>query len=121
MLINKLVITLFLLPMTALALDLTNLHDKETVIKGDARYQCFVSHEHSGVGKHTHSKKLALREAASAWQSFTVWEYGKTWGMWKNATDKRIRCSYGQDVFASDSGSTEWRCEVFAKACRKLN
>ena len=53
---------------------------------------CIVDHWHygSGVGA---TKKVAMVEAVSSWQSFTALEYGSDWARFQRANSRNVSCS----------------------------
>lgn len=70
---------------------------------------CFAEHEHYGKGN-GYTKRQALRDMVRRWSSFTSLEYGKVWGHYSRAVDKRIGCKL--------YGRSDWVCEVTARPCR---
>ena len=77
----------------------------------EGRKWCMVDHFHTNSGTGA-DRKTAEREAAVAWQGFTSWEYGNTWGLWRNAASKTMKCE--KDGFGS------WTCTADARPCRPL-
>lgn len=71
---------------------------------------CMVSHFHSGSGKEFKSKRRAIKDAIVAWEDFTAWEYGSTWGRFKSAASRTQRC---------DKSTGLWQCSVRARPCKR--
>jgi hypothetical protein len=69
---------------------------------------CMTEHEHYGEGTMP-SRRGAELAAKRAWTNFTAWEYGKSWGNYAAAADKKMDCS--------QSGSM-WVCKTTARPCR---
>jgi hypothetical protein len=70
---------------------------------------CFKDHFHFGSSTGEPSRKAAEAAAIRTWQSFTGWEYGRHWGRFAMAENKRISCSGSAGSFA---------CNVEARPCR---
>ncbi len=70
---------------------------------------CMTEHEHGGEGT-LPSKKGATEAAVRHWESFTAWEYGKTWGSYRLASGKRMECT---------QGGAGWICRTAARPCRR--
>lgn len=75
----------------------------------EAGKTCLVDHFHYGSGTGS-SQKAAQASAIAAWSSFTVLEYGSTWGRYTLAAGRVMNC--GQ------SGGS-WTCNIRARACKK--
>jgi hypothetical protein len=71
---------------------------------------CFASHEHYGESRPWVNKKGAVAYAVRQWESFTAWEYGKSWSNYRLATGKRTSCK---------QASGRWVCSTFARPCRR--
>lgn len=69
---------------------------------------CFTDHTHVGTGQWASSKREATAHAARDWSSFTAFEYGSDWGVWRVARDKTVKCN------KSGAG---YICEVHGKPC----
>ncbi len=71
---------------------------------------CFSDgHSHYGAGDTEISKERAMMSAARAWSSFTVWEYGRSYGNASIAIAKNMQCS---------GGGRAWTCSFEATPCR---
>ncbi len=70
-----------------------------------------ADHFHSNTGAGA-SKQAAEREAISAWQGFTSWEYGDHWGLWRHAGSKTLNCD--------KDGFGQWTCSADARPCQPL-
>jgi hypothetical protein len=70
---------------------------------------CMSDHFHDGAGNGD-SRKAAEAAAISSWVSFTVFEYGTTWGSYNLAGSKKMDCT--------ENGSKAWSCAVSARACK---
>ena len=68
---------------------------------------CLATHFHSGNGNGK-TKKDAERAAIQSWESFTIWEYGPSWGRWTLSESKSVNC---------DRGSSEFSCQVSSRPC----
>jgi hypothetical protein len=75
----------------------------------EAGKTCLSDHFHDGAGSGG-TRKDAEAKAIASWQSFTVFEYGTTWGSYKLAGSKKMDCN--------QQGATEWSCAVSARACK---
>lgn len=84
---------------------LASMHD----LRRERGRLCMVDHFHYGSSAGQPSKKAAVSEAVSSWQSFTDLEYGSDWARFRRAASKEIKCK------VSGSG---WGCEVSARPCR---
>lgn len=87
----------------------TGLHNIHSMRKV-GRKTCFVDHFHSGSGSGA-SKREAEASAVASWQSFTDFEYGGSWGSWRNAEAKSVQCEPG----GLGGG---WACTLNAIPCR---
>lgn len=69
---------------------------------------CLATHFHdgSGAGK---TKKDAERAAIQSWESFTIWEYGPSWGRWNLSETKTINCDR--------KTTSEFSCQVSSRPC----
>ena len=74
-----------------------------------ASKSCWVDHYHHGSGSAS-SKNRARRKAIASWQGFTSWEYGKEWGYFSLAKNRRVKC-------IGSSGS--FTCEASAIPCHE--
>lgn len=74
----------------------------------EGRRLCFTDHFHyaNAAGP---TKKAAIIEAVTNWQTFTSLEYGTTWGQWKKAGSKKVGCS--------PSGG-QWSCQIEGRPCK---
>ena len=70
---------------------------------------CMSDHFHDGAGSGD-SRKAAEAKAIASWQSFTIFEYGTTWGSYKLAGSKKMDCT--------ENGPKQWSCAVTARACK---
>jgi hypothetical protein len=70
---------------------------------------CMSEHFHdgSGVGE---TRKAAEANAAASWASFTVLEYGSTWGSYALSSSKKMDCK--------QQGAKEWSCAVTSRPCK---
>ena len=71
---------------------------------------CLSNHFHDGTGKGQH-RKAAEVNAVASWASFTILEYGTTWGLYALAANKKITCA--------PNGGTSWFCDVTARPCKR--
>ncbi|MDX2263501.1 MAG: hypothetical protein NW215_00825 [Hyphomicrobiales bacterium] len=69
---------------------------------------CMVDHFHYGSGTGS-TEKAAKASAIAAWSSFTVFEYGSTWGRYTLAAGKVMECQ----------ASGGWTCSVRARPCKR--
>lgn len=69
---------------------------------------CLVDHYHDGTGN-GRTQAAAAAAAISAWQGFTAWEYGSSWGRYSLAVGKSMKCSRAAGGYS---------CDVTARACR---
>lgn len=70
---------------------------------------CLSGHFHDGTGK-GQNRKAAEARAVASWSSFTVLEYGTTWGSYALAANKKMDCT--------QNGASLWSCEVSARPCK---
>ncbi len=97
------------------ALSTTAVNASETGFAGihdwrkEAGKTCLVDHFHYGSGTGS-TKKAALGNAIASWSSFTVLEYGSTWGRYTLAAGKVTNC--GQ----TGGG---WTSNIRARACKR--
>jgi hypothetical protein len=75
----------------------------------EAGKTCLSDHFHDGVGTGI-SRKDAEAKAIASWQSFTIWEYGTTWGSYRLAGSRKMDCT--------QAGVKDWSCAVSARACK---
>ena len=69
---------------------------------------CLASHFHNGDGAGK-TKKDAERAAIQSWASFTIWEYGESWGRWNLSESKSVNCNR--------AASSEFSCQVSSRPC----
>ncbi len=69
---------------------------------------CMATHTHEGSGNGK-TKKDAERAAVRAWESFTIWEYGPSWGRYSLSESKTINCDR--------TAGTEFSCQVSSRPC----
>lgn len=69
---------------------------------------CLVDHYHDGSGS-GRTQGAAAAAAIRAWQDFTAWEYGSSWGRYGLAVGKSMKCGRAAGGFS---------CDVTARACR---
>ncbi len=92
------------LPVHAQETGLAAMHDWVPV----GRKTCMASHFHDGSGSGK-TQKDAERAAIRVWESFTIWEYGPTWGRYAASESKKTTCSRDtQSVFT---------CQVTSRPC----
>lgn len=72
------------------------------------RKTCMASHTHDGAGTGK-TKKDAERAAIQSWASFTIWEYGESWGRWSLSESKSVNCDR--------TTSSEFSCKVSSRPC----
>jgi hypothetical protein len=72
------------------------------------RKTCMATHTHEGSGNGK-TKKDAERAAIRAWESFTIWEYGPSWGRYSLSESKTINCDR--------STGSEFSCQVSSRPC----
>lgn len=70
---------------------------------------CMADHFHDGAGNGS-TKRAAEIAAVRAWQAFTAWEYGASWGDFRLSESRSLNCAAG------DTGGV--RCEVRARPCK---
>ena len=70
---------------------------------------CMSDHFHDGAGG-GETRKAAEASAVASWSSFTVLEYGTTWGSYALSGSKKMDCS--------QRGASEWSCAVTSRPCR---
>lgn len=87
----------------------TGLHEIHSLRKV-GRKTCFVDHFHHGSGS-GQTRKAAEASAVQAWQSFTDFEYGGSWGNWRLAESRTMQCNQG----GLGGG---WSCSADAIPCR---
>jgi len=75
----------------------------------EAGKTCLSDHFHDGSGT-GETKKAAEAQAIASWQSFTILEYGTTWGSYRLAGSKKMGCT--------QQGAKAWSCAVTARACK---
>lgn len=82
-----------------------SIHD----LRREGKKLCQVDHWHygSGVGA---TKKLALADAVSSWESFTTLEYGTDWARFQRANSRNVSCS--------NSGGGGVSCSIEGRPCR---
>jgi hypothetical protein len=70
---------------------------------------CMSEHFHdgSGVGE---TRKAAEANTVASWASFTVLEYGTTWGSYALSGSKKMDCK--------EQGAKEWSCAVTSRPCK---
>lgn len=56
-------------------------------------------------------KTAAQRKAIRDWSSFTVFEYGRSWGSWSHAIGHSMTCM-------NDTDAGVWRCRAEAQPCK---
>ncbi len=71
---------------------------------------CKIDHFHSGVGSVQADLLAAKRDAARAWENFTIAEYGRAWGKVSFSMEPSMRCTGNQRAGYS--------CVVKAKPCQ---
>jgi hypothetical protein len=69
---------------------------------------CLATHFHNGSGTGK-TRKEAERAAIQNWESFTIWEYGRSWGRFSIAVSKTVKCDR--------STTSEFSCQVSARPC----
>lgn len=70
---------------------------------------CFDGHFHAGDGSGP-NRKAAEAAAISSWASFTALEYGSSWGDFRIAAQKSMKCGA--------ESPKSWRCNTEAIPCR---
>jgi hypothetical protein len=83
---------------------LASIHD----LRVEGGRLCMSDHYHDGTGQAA-SKARAEAAAVRSWSSFTAFEYGGSWGSFRNAASKNMQCSH--------SGGS-WNCDANARPCR---
>lgn len=89
--------------------DETGFASIHAVKKENGRRVCMSSHFHhgSGVGK---TRKAAAKSARQAWADFTAFEYGGSWGRYKLAASKTMKC---------EQTAARWQCATSARPCKR--
>ena len=72
------------------------------------RKTCFVDHYHHGSGSGP-TQSHARAAAVNSWVWPTALEYGSSWGDYRLAVGKRMKCTRSHAV---------WTCDTQARACR---
>lgn len=73
------------------------------------RKTCFVDHYHYGSGRgptQSHAKAAAV----NSWVWPTALEYGSSWGDYRLAAGKSMKCARSGPI---------WTCDTQARACRR--
>ncbi|MGE3711138.1 MAG: hypothetical protein AB7G35_15875 [Hyphomicrobiaceae bacterium] len=96
----------FGLPASA-QMGLDGLHDQ----RREGGRWCMSDHFHYGTGTGS-TRALAERDAIGSWAGFTAWEYGDSWGSWRLAASRSMKC---------EMGTTGWNCSNEARPCRPLS
>ena len=68
------------------------------------------AHMHTGKSKSMATVEEAHASAIRRWSGFTTWEYGRSWGDFRLAENRKGRCWIGK--------RGGWRCKVEAQPCR---
>jgi hypothetical protein len=75
----------------------------------EAGKTCMIDHFHYGSGSGA-TKQAAMRQAVVSWTSFTVFEYGTTWGSYNNSAGKIVNC---------DKSGAGWICAIRSRPCKR--
>jgi len=77
--------------------------------KEKGRRVCMSSHFHYGSGAGA-TRKAAKKAARQAWIDFTTFEYGGSWGLYKLAASKTMKC---------ETIAARWQCATSARPCKR--